>query len=97
MATSPATVPRQVTWGLLVAWAVHDLEELATMAPASRRVVARLRARYPKVPDGVWERLVVARAGRRGRWAGGRGDGCAPRASRPTSAGPALGGWSCCL
>ena len=49
MATAalPAMVPRQVTWGLLGAWVVHDLEELATMAPGSRRIVARLRSRYP--------------------------------------------------
>jgi hypothetical protein len=60
-ATSPATVPRQVTWqvtwGLLAAWAVHDLEELCTLAPSSRRIVARLRSRYPQIPGGVWERL----------------------------------------
>jgi Protein of unknown function with HXXEE motif len=57
MATSPATVPRQVTWGLFAAWAVHDLEELCTLAPSSRRIVARLRSRYPQIPGGVWERL----------------------------------------
>ncbi|HEX8863374.1 MAG TPA: HXXEE domain-containing protein [Actinomycetes bacterium] len=62
MTTSPATVPRPVTWGLLAAWAVHDLEELATMAPALRRIVARLRPRYPQLPDGVWERLEVSPA-----------------------------------
>lgn len=62
MATSPAMVRTQATWGLLGAWAVHDLEELVTMAPASRRIVARLRARHPWVPDGVWERLEVAPA-----------------------------------
>jgi hypothetical protein len=59
MATSPAMVPKQATWGLLGAWAAHDLEELITMAPASRQIVARLRARYPQVPDGVWARLEV--------------------------------------
>lgn len=63
MATSSETVskqvPKQVTWGLLVAWAVHDLEELVTMAPSSRRIVAGLRSRYPRLPDGVWERLEV--------------------------------------
>jgi hypothetical protein len=62
MATSPATVPKQVTWGLLVAWAAHDLEELATMAPSSRRIAARLQARYPQLPDGVWERLELSPA-----------------------------------
>jgi len=58
--TVPRQVPKQVTWGLLVAWAVHDLEELATMAPTARRIVARLGSRYPQVPDGVWERLAVS-------------------------------------
>ena len=62
MATSPATVPKQVTWGLLVAWAVHDLEELVTMASSSRRIASRLRSRYPQLPDGVWERLEVSPA-----------------------------------
>lgn len=62
MATSPATVPKQVTWGLLVAWAAHDLEELATMAPSSRRIAAHLQARYPQLPDGVWERLELSPA-----------------------------------
>jgi hypothetical protein len=62
MATSQTMVSKQATWGLLGAWAVHDLEELITMAPTSRRIVARLRARYPQVPDGVWERLEVAPA-----------------------------------
>ncbi len=62
MATLRATVPKQVTWGLLVAWAVHDLEELATMAPSSRRIVTRLRSRYPQLPGGVWERLEVSPA-----------------------------------
>jgi hypothetical protein len=62
MATSPVTVPKQVTWGLLVAWAVHDLEELATMASSSRRIVPRLRSRYPQLPDDLWERLEVSPA-----------------------------------
>jgi hypothetical protein len=62
MATSQTMVSKQATWGLLGAWAVHDLEELITMAPTSRWIVARLRARYPQVPDGVWERLEVAPA-----------------------------------
>jgi hypothetical protein len=45
-----------------MAWAVHDLEELATMAPSSRRIAARLQARYPQLPDGVWQRLEVSPA-----------------------------------
>ena len=38
------------------------LEELATMAPSSRRIAARLQARYPQLPDGVWQRLEVSPA-----------------------------------
>lgn len=34
------------TWGLLAAWAVHDIEELATMAPSSHGILSR-------VPEGV--------------------------------------------
>jgi hypothetical protein len=45
-----------------MAWAVHDLEELATMAPSSRRIAARLQARYPQLPDGIWQRLEVSPA-----------------------------------
>ena len=52
MATSPATVPKQVTWGLLAAWAVHDVEELATMAPSSRRIVAACAPATPSCPTG---------------------------------------------
>jgi hypothetical protein len=62
MATSARTVSAQVTWGLLGAWAVHDLEELITLAPSSRRIAARLRSRYPQLPGGVWERLEVSPA-----------------------------------
>jgi len=62
MAAAPSTVSKQVTWGLLAAWAVHDLEELCTLAPSSRRIVARLRVRYPTIPGGVWERLAVSPA-----------------------------------
>ena len=57
-----ATLPKQMTWGLLAARAVHDLEELCTMTPASRRIVARLRARYPQLHDGMWEKLEVSPA-----------------------------------
>ncbi|MET9604356.1 HXXEE domain-containing protein [Streptomyces sp. NPDC006512] len=42
------------TFGLLAAWAVHDLEEVATMARWSRTRVPVLRARHPGVPDRVW-------------------------------------------
>ncbi|WP_406365314.1 HXXEE domain-containing protein [Streptomyces sp. NBC_01546] len=46
-----------VTVGLLAAWAVHDLEEVATMARWSRTRVPALRERHPRVPDRVWRRL----------------------------------------
>ncbi|MGW8794466.1 HXXEE domain-containing protein [Streptomyces althioticus] len=45
-----------VTWGLLGAWAVHDLEELATVPWWLRRQVPELRERFPQVPEGVWRR-----------------------------------------
>jgi len=62
MVTSPQTVPKQVTWGLLAAWAVHDAEELVTMAAAARRIADRLRARYPQVADAVWAKLELSPA-----------------------------------
>ncbi|MFD9519883.1 HXXEE domain-containing protein [Streptomyces sp. NPDC059979] len=46
-----------VTLGLLAAWAVHDLEEVATMARWSRTRVPALRERHPRVPERVWRRL----------------------------------------
>jgi hypothetical protein len=50
-------VPAAVTWGLLAAWAVHDLEELATMARWARTARPRLEERFPRVP---WGRLEVS-------------------------------------
>lgn len=46
-----------VALGLLAAWAVHDLEELATMPSWARGHVPGLRQRYPRVPEQVWRRL----------------------------------------
>ncbi|MFG2981999.1 HXXEE domain-containing protein [Streptomyces sp. NPDC048258] len=46
-----------VTFGLLAAWAVHDLEEMATMERWTRTRVPALRERHPRVPDRVWRRL----------------------------------------
>lgn len=55
---APATpAPLLATLGLLAAWAVHDLEEVATMARWSRTRVPVLRARHPRVPDRLWRRL----------------------------------------
>ena len=62
MATSRAAVSRQLTWGLLGAWAVHDLEELVTLAPSTRRIVTRLRSSHPRLAGGVWDRLEVSPA-----------------------------------
>jgi hypothetical protein len=46
-----------VPYGLLLAWAVHDLEEVLTFEPWKRTALPRLRARFPHVPGLVWQRL----------------------------------------
>ncbi|MFI6497082.1 HXXEE domain-containing protein [Nonomuraea typhae] len=48
-------VPATVTWGLLAAWAVHDAEELATMAAWMRENREQLEERFPLVPWGRFE------------------------------------------
>ncbi|MFE0418638.1 HXXEE domain-containing protein [Streptomyces tendae] len=45
-----------VTLGLLAAWALHDLEELATVPGWWRRNLPTLRERYPSVPEAGWRR-----------------------------------------
>ncbi|MGW7333961.1 HXXEE domain-containing protein [Streptomyces sp. NPDC054840] len=55
----PSTSPGAVTLGLLAAWTVHDLEEVATMARWSRTRVPALRERHPGVPDRIWRSLEV--------------------------------------
>lgn len=45
-----------VTFGLLAAWAPHDLEELAAVPGWLRRNVPVLRERFPGVPEAVWRR-----------------------------------------
>jgi Protein of unknown function with HXXEE motif len=50
-----------VTWGLLAAWAVHDLEEWATVPGWSRRTASRLSQRYPRVPERAWAAMRVPR------------------------------------
>ena len=47
-------------WGLLAAWALHDAEELATMAGWANRVRPRLRKNLPRVPARVWDRMSVS-------------------------------------
>ncbi len=46
-----------VPYGLLLAWAVHDLEEVLAFGPWKRTCLPRLRARFPRVPGLVWRRL----------------------------------------
>ncbi len=53
---------RGVAWGLLVAWIVHDLEELLTMPSWSQRAPAQIRAVLPQVPDAVLDKLPTSRA-----------------------------------
>jgi hypothetical protein len=62
MDTARRPVPKSATWGLLAAWAVHDLEELLTMPAASRRAAARIRARHPRVPDRILDGVEISPA-----------------------------------
>ncbi|MFI9723740.1 HXXEE domain-containing protein [Streptomyces sp. NPDC052396] len=43
-----------VTFGLLAAWALNDIEELATMDRFTRERLPVLRARFPRVPERIW-------------------------------------------
>lgn len=54
---SNASVSPVVTYGLLAAWTVHDLEEVLTFERFTRTAVPRLRERLPTVPERVWRRL----------------------------------------
>jgi hypothetical protein len=51
-----------VSYGLLLAWAVHDLEEVLAFEPWKRTAVPRLRARFPRVPGLVWRQLEMTNA-----------------------------------
>lgn len=57
--TRQRDLPATVTWGLLAAWAIHDSEEFLTMGGWLDRVRPRLRARFPRVPERVWDRMRV--------------------------------------
>ncbi|MGW7285164.1 HXXEE domain-containing protein [Streptomyces sp. NPDC054847] len=46
-----------VTYGLLAAWALHDLEELATGPQWIRENLPVLRKRFPQAPDRVWRAM----------------------------------------
>ncbi|MEX0170256.1 HXXEE domain-containing protein [Streptomyces sp. LMG1-1-1.1] len=43
------------TYGLFLAWAVHDLEELACGPRWLRENLPGLRERFPGVPEAVWK------------------------------------------
>jgi hypothetical protein len=51
-----------VTWGLLIAWVLHDLEELFTLPAWSGRMTAAMRRRYPRLPDWIWRLFDPSRA-----------------------------------
>jgi hypothetical protein len=55
-------IPPAVAWGLLVAWAVHDAEELLTTPTWVARARPRLERRLPAVPPAVWDLLSPGRA-----------------------------------
>ena len=56
------SVSPAVSYGLLLAWAVHDLEEVLAFERWTRTAVPRLRERFPRVPTLVWRRLESADA-----------------------------------
>jgi hypothetical protein len=58
---SIAPLPRSASWGLLAAWAVHDAEELWTMAGWADRARPRLERTLPGVPARSWDGLSVSR------------------------------------
>ena len=49
-----------VTWGLLVAWVIHDAEEFLAVPWWSARL-PRLRARHPRVPGRLWSLIAPGR------------------------------------
>jgi len=51
-----------VTWGLFLAWLLHDIEELITMPGWGERNAARLSRRYPSAPDWLWTRMNMSRS-----------------------------------
>lgn len=50
-----------MTWGLLVAWLIHDLEEWITMPAWSRLTAERLARRYSGFPARIWSVLRTTR------------------------------------
>lgn len=55
MTTSNTNVDALATYGLLLAWAVHDAEELAFGPRWLRENLPLLRERFPGVPEAVWK------------------------------------------
>lgn len=49
------TVPPLATYGLLLAWTVHDIEELAAGPRWLKENLPGLRERFPAVPEAVWK------------------------------------------
>ena len=50
------------TWGLFLAWLLHDIEELITMPGWGGRNVTRLSRLYPSAPGWLWSRLDMSRS-----------------------------------
>ncbi len=49
------------TWGLFIAWAIHDAEELVTMPGFIQRARPRLERALPWVSSRVWDKASVDR------------------------------------
>ena len=49
------------TWGLFLAWLLHDIEELITMPGWGGRNLTRLSRIYPSAPAWLWSRLNMSR------------------------------------
>lgn len=50
-----------MTWGLLAAWIVHDVEELLTMPGWSQKAPEQLESVWPGVPSPVKRQLPMSR------------------------------------
>lgn len=46
-----------MTFGLLAAWALNDIEELVAGPGWARRSLPRLRERFPAVPERAWRQM----------------------------------------
>ncbi|WP_406863410.1 HXXEE domain-containing protein [Streptomyces sp. HUAS MG47] len=56
-AENPDTPGPLVTYGLLLAWALHDAEEVAFGPRWIRENVPMLRKRFPQAPEAVWRAM----------------------------------------